>query len=93
MLIKLKMKKNKFNSPDMNISTSIDAVGLYCPAPMAILKMGLGEVKSSEIVEIIADDPEFEKDLLSWCNSTGNELLYSKRDEKGIFFGYVKKKK
>ncbi len=93
MLIKLKMKKNKINSSNINISSSIDATGLYCPAPMAMLKMGLGEVKSSEIVEIIADDPEFEKDLPSWCNSTVNKLLFLERDEKGIYFGYVKKKK
>ena len=85
--------KNKTNNPDMNISASIDATGLYCPAPMAMLKMGLDEVKSSEIVEIIADDPEFVKDLQSWCNSTGNELLFLERDEKEIFSGYVKKKK
>ena len=93
MFIKLKIKKNKIKNSDLNISSSIDAIGLFCPAPMAMLKIGLGEVKSSEIVKIIADDPEFEKDLPSWCNLTGNKLLFLERDKKGIFFGYVKKKK
>ena len=92
MLIKINVK-NKTNNPDINISTSIDATGLFCPAPMAMLKIGLEEVKNYEIVEIIADDPEFEKDLPSWCDSTGNELLFLEIDEKGILFGYVKKKK
>lgn len=87
------MKKNKTNTLDIKISSSIDATGLFCPAPMAMLKTGLEEVKNFEIVEIIADDPEFEKDLTSWCNSTGNKILFLKRDEKGIFFGYVEKKK
>ena len=87
------MKKNKISILDIKISNSIDAIGLFCPAPMAMLKIGLEEVKNSEIVKIIADDPEFEKDLPSWCNSTGNKLLFLERDKKGIFFGYVKKKK
>ena len=87
------MKKNKINISDMKISNSLDAIGLFCPAPIAMLKMELGEVKSSEIVKIIADDPGFEKDLPLWCNSTGNKLLFLERDEKGIFSGYVKKKK
>ena len=85
------MEKNKINSSDINISTSIDATGLYCPAPVAMLKIGLEEVKNSEIVKIIADDPGFEKDLPAWCNSTGNELLFLEKDEKGIISGYVKK--
>ena len=87
------MKKNKINTTGINISETIDATGLYCPAPMAMLKIGLEEVKNSIIVKIIADDPGFEKDLPVWCNSTGNELLFLEKDEKGIISGYVKKKK
>ena len=86
------IKQNKIKYRDIYISTNIDALGLYCPAPIAMLKVGLEEVKNSEIVEIIADDPNFERDLPEWCNSTGNELLFLKKDEKGIISGYVKKK-
>ena len=88
----MKPKIKKKNS-DLNISSSINATGLFCPAPMAMLKIGLEEIKISEIVKIIADDPGFEKDLPSWCNSTGNELLFLKKDKKGIISGYVKKNK
>jgi TusA-related sulfurtransferase len=89
--MKLKIKKNKISIPDIKISNDIDATGLYCPAPMAMLKTELEEVKISEIVKIIADDPGFEKDLSSWCNSSGNELLFLKREKKGIISGYVKR--
>ena len=91
--MKLEMKKNKINTLDIKISNSVDATGLFCPAPMAMLKIGPEEVKISEIVEIIADDSEFETDLPLWCNSTGNELLFLKKDKKGIISGYVKKNK
>ena len=87
------MKKNKINKKDINISETIDATGLYCPAPMAMLKTGLEEVKDSKIVKIIADDPGFEKDLQLWCNSTGNKLLLLKKNEEEIISGYVKKGK
>ena len=87
------MKKNKINTLDIKISNSVDATGLFCPAPMAMLKIGLGEVKISEIVEIIADDPGFKKDLPAWCNATGNELLFLEKDEKRIIYGHVKKGK
>lgn len=81
------------NKKNLNFSETIDATGLYCPAPMAMLKIALEEIKNSEIVKVIADDPGFEKDLPVWCSSTGNELLFLKKDEKGIISGYVKKKK
>lgn len=87
------MKKNKINSRDIKISTIIDGTGLYCPTPMAMLKIGLEEVKKAEVIEIISDDPGFENDLPSWCISTGNKLLFLRKDEKGIISGYVRKKK
>lgn len=87
------MSNNKTNDKDIKISITIDATGLYCPAPMAMLKTELEEMKNSEIVEIIADDPNFEEDLPKWCNSTGNKLLFLKKDEKGIISGFIKKKK
>lgn len=92
-LIKLQMKKNKINISEMKISKSLDATGLFCPAPMAMLKAGLEEVKTSGIVKITADDPGFEKDLALWCNSTGNELLLLKKNKKSIISAYIKKNK
>lgn len=85
------INKKDYNS-GINIAKRIDATGLYCPAPMAILKVGLEEVKNSEIVEIIADDPKFEDDLPRWCNLTGNELINLEKEKNGIFFGHIKKK-
>ncbi len=87
------MKKSKVNRIDTNISKIIDTTGLYCPVPMAMLKIELEEVKNSEIVKIIADDPGFERDLPVWCNSAGNKLLLLEKNENGIISGYVKKGK
>jgi len=83
-------KKNSDSS--IKIAKKIDATGLYCPAPMAMLKVGLEEIKNSEIIEIIADDPKFGDDLKRWCSLTGNELLDLIKDRKGFYFGYIKKK-
>ena len=48
-------------------------------------------MKPGEVLEIVADDPGFEKDLPAWCNMSGEKLLEMKKE--GPFFtGYVKKK-
>jgi len=82
----------KHSNSGIKIAKRVDATGLYCPAPIAILKVGLEEIKNSEIIEIIADDPKFGDDLKRWCSLTGNELLDLIKDRKGFYFGYIKKK-
>ena len=48
-------------------------------------------MKPGDVLEIVADDPGFEKDLPAWCNMSGEKFLEMKND--GPFFtGYVKKK-
>jgi TusA-related sulfurtransferase len=74
----------------LKISLSMDAVGLYCPMPIVKLKLGLEEVRTDEIVELLADDPGVEEDLVQWCYATGNTLL-SVGKEKDIFTAYIKK--
>jgi len=44
-----------------------------------------------QVLEIMADDPGFEKDLPAWCRMTG-EILIGMEKENGLFKGYVKKK-
>lgn len=81
-----KENKNKRLKPPL----SIDAVGLYCPMPIVKLKLGLEEINTNEMVELLSDDPGFEEDLVQWCYATGNTLL-SVDKEKDIFTAYIKK--
>jgi len=40
---------------------------------------------------VLADDYGFQKDMLKWCQMTGNEFLALEK-EGNIFKGYIKKK-
>jgi TusA-related sulfurtransferase len=49
------------------------------------------ELKSGEVLEIVADDKGIKKDIPSWCVSTGNECLGTEEKD-GEFHLFVKKK-
>jgi TusA-related sulfurtransferase len=85
------MENRVIGGKKVTIATSIDAVGLYCPMPIILLKKELGKVSSNQVVEILADDNSFHNDLLSWCKLTDNTVLSVTRNEEDIFIAYVKK--
>lgn len=70
---------------------SLDCIGLFCPMPIVKTKTELDEMKPGEVLEILADDPGFEKDLPAWCKMTGQKLLGIKK-EGNVLTGYVMKK-
>ncbi len=75
----------------MKADRTIDCTGLYCPMPVVKTKLELENMQSGEVLEVLADDPGFEKDLPNWCELSGEKFL-------GIFKegnklkGYVRKK-
>ncbi|MDD5687423.1 MAG: sulfurtransferase TusA family protein [Elusimicrobia bacterium] len=75
----------------MKIDKTLDCSGLFCPMPIVKTKLELEKMKPGEVIEIIADDPGFEKDLPAWCQMTGEKLLEVKK-EGNIIKGYVVKK-
>lgn len=75
----------------MEIKKSLDCVGLFCPMPIVKTNLELETMKSGETLEIIADDPGFEKDLPAWCEMTGAKFLELKK-EGSLIKGYVMKK-
>ena len=75
----------------MKIDKTLDCIWLFCPMPIVKTKEEIEKLKSGDLLEILADDPGFEKDLPAWCRMTGNELLEIKK-EGNLLKGYVKKK-
>lgn len=74
----------------MNISKSMDCVGLFCPMPVVKARQELDNMKPGEVLEIIADDPGFEKDLPAWCRASGHEFLELRRNG-SLLRGYIRK--
>lgn len=72
------------------INATLDARGLSCPLPILKTKKALAQLENGEVLEIISTDPGSVKDLSSFCEQTGHELVSSEVDE-GEFVFTVKK--
>jgi TusA-related sulfurtransferase len=59
----------------MKADATLDCVGLYCPMPIVKTAQKIKEMKTGEILEILADDKGIKQDMPSWCLATGNECL------------------
>lgn len=73
-----------------NFDKELDASGLNCPLPVLRAKKMILDMKSGEVLSIIATDPSSVKDFEVFATQTGNELLDSK--EEGGTFRFLLKK-
>jgi TusA-related sulfurtransferase len=85
------MEEQEINNRKVRIAAKIDAVGLFCPMPLILLIKELASMKSNQVVEILADDSDFQSDLTAWCKQTDNNILSVSKNEEGIFSAYVEK--
>jgi len=53
----------------------LDARGLNCPLPILKTQKSLNLLGSRKILEVIATDPNSEKDFKAFCDSTLHELV------------------
>ena len=70
---------------------TLDARGLMCPMPIVQLAKKVKEMKSGQILELLADDVGAKEDVPAWCSRTGNQLVGTEADGKLLRF-YVKMK-
>ncbi|WP_333839162.1 sulfurtransferase TusA family protein [Pelomicrobium sp.] len=75
----------------MNFDKELDARGLNCPLPILRTKKSLADMKSGQILKILATDPGSVKDFQAFSKQTGNELLNS-TEVNGEFHFWLKKK-
>lgn len=69
----------------------LDAKGLVCPLPVLRANKELRELSIGEILEVHATDNGAPRDFISFCETTGNELLES-RAENDVFIIRIRKK-
>lgn len=62
---------------------SLDCMGLKCPQPVLKIAAKSAELKSGDILEVIADCPTFEKDVRQWCERTKKTLLWIRDEGEG----------
>lgn len=59
----------------MNADDILDCYGLMCPMPIFRTANKIKEIGIDKVLEVIATDEGIKKDIVSWCNTTGNELM------------------
>jgi tRNA 2-thiouridine synthesizing protein A len=53
----------------------LDARGLNCPLPILKAKKALADMRSGELLKVIATDPGSMRDFQAFARQTGNELV------------------
>ncbi|MDP2730948.1 MAG: sulfurtransferase TusA family protein [Dehalococcoidales bacterium] len=59
----------------MKSDQSLDCMGLYCPMPIVKTAEKIKQLKTGEILEVLADDKGIKEDMPAWCEATGHEFL------------------
>ncbi|MDD5953469.1 MAG: FAD-dependent oxidoreductase [Oscillospiraceae bacterium] len=59
---------------------SIDCCGMQCPGPIMEVYKAVKDMENGEQLEVIASDPGFSKDVVSWCRRTGNTLISNRKE-------------
>jgi len=69
----------------------LDVRGLNCPLPILRAKKALTELKSGQVLRVLATDPGAVKDFQVFAKQTGNHLLSQAEADK-VFTFFMKKK-
>ncbi len=70
----------------IEIAQTLDARGLNCPLPVLRTQKMIASMADGEVLEMTSTDPVSIKDIKSFCNQTGNELLSSSQSGGDFIF-------
>ena len=59
----------------MDAQKELDARGLNCPLPILKAKKALADMRSGEVLKVVATDPGSMRDFQAFARQTGNELV------------------
>jgi len=75
----------------LSIDREVDARGLNCPLPILRTKKALNDMKSGQVLRILATDPSALRDFQAFAKQTGNELLQHGEHD-GVFSFLVRRR-
>jgi TusA-related sulfurtransferase len=65
----------------MESNKELDTRGLNCPLPILKAKKALAEMRSGEVLKVVATDPGSVRDFQAFARQTGNELVEQESGE------------
>ena len=75
----------------LSIDREVDARGLNCPLPILRTKKALNDMKSGQVLRILATDPLALRDFQAFAKQTGNELMQHVEHD-GVFSFLVRRR-
>ncbi len=75
----------------MDIQKEIDTRGLNCPLPILKAKKALTDMKSGDVLKVLATDPGSMRDFQAFARQTGNELIEQSKD-RDEFVHYLRRR-
>ncbi|MDO5100062.1 MAG: FAD-dependent oxidoreductase [Eubacteriales bacterium] len=68
----------------------LDVCGLSCPGPIVSVSKKMATLQPGERLAVKATDPGFARDIVSWCENTGN-LCVERSSDKGVYLAVLEK--
>ena len=59
----------------MHAQKELDTRGLNCPLPILKAKKALADMRTGEVLKVVATDPGSMRDFQAFARQTGNELV------------------
>ncbi|MDB4001898.1 sulfurtransferase TusA [Oceanospirillaceae bacterium] len=72
------------------IDKLLDTTGLFCPEPVMMLHSTFKDIKTGDVVKVLATDPSTKRDIPKFCLFLGHELIQQVDD--GAQYQYVIRK-
>lgn len=82
---------NTAEGSSLQKDATLDARGLMCPMPIVHLAKKVKELKSGQVLELLADDVGAKEDVPAWCSRTGHQMVGTEEEGKLLRF-YIKVK-
>lgn len=60
---------------DIQADKEVDARGMNCPLPILKAKKALADMKTGQLLKVLATDPGSMRDFQAFSRQTGNELV------------------
>ena len=71
---------------------TLDGLGQSCATLTPLIRAGLRELASGQVLEVVADDPTAPGDVAAWSRLSGNELVAAVPQEGGLTRFYIRRK-
>ena len=84
------MREQLMPTSTITCHQSIDLSGLRCPKMVIATIHALAQLKTGQILQVIATDLSAPSNMAAWCRQSGNALV-EMYEENGRFVFYIKK--